>query len=429
MKKVISTLAAAMMITSSLSALCGNAAYENYTEEESAKIDADLESYEAEIVDYAEKMGYSTDRFYFADGGGHIVHKNSENNESGNDESDACWQEYHKNSTNIEAAVVDFDYYANHVSARRCLGMSIVSILAHNGIISPSDIQEGKENLIDIEADISVEGIRNDPVIQKVSAYQARQMSIDFNLDMYYHFANYDKEKEISHLLDTARKASEQGKWWLISYDHLDYFHSVAGIGLIEKEFTIGDKTYDNCILTVDSNCVMDDSETGQMITTDKYNTYSCIFVNSETSDVLMPNYFLLSNLDENFHIYALDDYDFMNYHSGINPSDSYKTDVSSLNRVEVRGFGTKSYSIDAVRADGSEYDVKSSCVKTFKSTTDSNRTKTVYYCDGEQLNVQNIGNTTDFIADFTDTEKMCRSSFKGSESVPIACNKRKNVI
>lgn len=374
------------------------AAYDDYTEEELEKIEEDMKIYKSEINAYGEKLGYSTDRFYFPNGKYYPVY----------DEFDLNWQEYHKRSTNIEAASVDFDYFIGNTQSGRCLGMSIASILAHNGVISPSDIQEGKKTLLDIVSDTSFYGIKEDPAMMPIISYQTRQLAPDFQLDMYYHFAHYDKEKEIDHLLDTARKATEQGKWWLIAYDDVSLSHAVAGIGLLEGEFTLGNQTYDNCILTYDSNHIDYEDDTDKMISAKECRVSSCIFINSETYDAFVYSYFTDDCTNENFKIYTLDDYDFMSYGRMINPSDSYETDVTSLNSIEIKSKGE--YSIDAIRADASEYDAKSSCGKIFKKNK-----KDVYLCDGNRFNVQNTGNATEFTADFMDTRQLYCSSFNGA--------------
>jgi len=373
------------------------AAYEDYTEEEINIIETDIQKYRDKIQECGNNFGYSTDRFYFPNGSYYPVYT----------EDDLNWQEYHKRSTNIETVMTDLDYFIGCARSGRCLGMSIASVLTHNGIISPSDIQEGKETLLDIEAATDFYGINDDPVMKKIISYQTRQLAPDFQLDMYYHFAHYDREKEIDRLLDKARKATEQGKWWLMAYDDVSLSHAVAGIGLVEDEFIIGNVTYDNCILTYDTNFIDDDEETGKLISKKVCSANSCIFVNSETHNVFVPAYFL-DDCGENFKIYTLDDYDFMNYKGIINPSDSYETDVSSLNSVEVKSAGE--YNINATRANGSEYDAKENCEKIFRKNK-----KEIYLCDGEQFNVQNISNTNEFTADFMDTKQVYCSSFNGA--------------
>lgn len=375
-----------------------NAAYEDYTEEEIEKINSDMISYVDEIVPYADELGYQTDRFYFPNGKYYPIYT----------EEDPMWQDYIKYRTNIETVSTDLDYFLGCTQSGRCLGISLVSVLTHNGIISPSDIQEGKETLLDIEAATDFYGINDDPVMRKIIPYQVRQLAPDFQLDMYYHFAHYDKEKDIAYLLDTAKKATEQGKWFLIGYDDKPLTHAVAGMGLLEGEFTLGDKTYDNCILTYDSSFVSYIEETDTMISSTKCAVNSCIFVNSETYDIFVPAYFL-DDCGEDFKIYTLDDEDFMNYRGVINPSYSHNTDVSSLNSVDIKSKGD--YSISATRADGSEYDAKSSCGTVYGK----NNQKKAYLCDGEQFNVQNTGNEAEFIADFMDVRQIYCSSFNGA--------------
>ncbi|MDE6783997.1 MAG: hypothetical protein K2J26_01270, partial [Ruminococcus sp.] len=398
LRKVSISLITSFLSFASFSIPSIYAAYEDYTEEEIAKIEADIDTYNNEINAYGDNFGYSTDRFYFPNGSYYPIYT----------EEDLNWQEYHKRSTNIEALTVDLDYFIGNTQAGRCLGMSITSVLAHNGIISPSDIQEGKETLLDIEADTSFNGIKKDPAMMPIISYHTRQLAPDFQLDMYYHFAHYDKEKEINHLLETAKKATEQGKWWLMGYDDVKLSHAVTGIGLVEGEFKIGDETYDKCILTYDSNFISEETETGNMISCTQCYPDSCIFVNSETYNLFVPAYFLDDCTNENFKIYTLDDYDFMNYRGMINPSDSYETDVSSLNSVEIKSQGE--YSIDAIGADGSEYDAKSGCGKIFKKNK-----KECYVCDGNQFNVQNTGNAAEFTADFMDTRQLYCSTFNGA--------------
>ncbi|MBO5319221.1 MAG: hypothetical protein J6B01_05370 [Ruminococcus sp.] len=398
--KVSIGLIASFLLLTLSSVPVSYAAYEDYTEEEIEQIDAALVNYKNEIFAQGESFGYLTNRFAFPNGGYHPIYMDD----------DVNWQVYHKRSTNTEALTVDLDYFIGCTRAGRCLGMSIVSILTHNGVASPSDLQEGKQTLLDVESDISFDGIKTDPVMTKLLPYQTRQLAPDFQLAMYYPFAHYDKEKEIGHLLETAEKATEQGKWWLMIYDDVKLSHAVAGMGMVDGEYTFGSKTYDKCILTYDTNFISyeeDENGAEKMVSAKHCSPDSCIFINSETYDVFVPAYFM-DDCGADFKINTIDDYDLMNYKGMLNPSDSYETDLSFLNSVEIKSKGD--YSIDAVKADGSEYDAKSSCGKTY-----SKNKKKVYVCEGKQFNVQNTGNAAEFTADFMDTSQLYSSTFNGA--------------
>ena len=80
--------------------------------------------------------------------------------------------------------------------------------------------------------------------------------------------------------------------------------HSAVGIGVTDGSWTFNDKTYDKCILTLDSLSV--DSEN------DAFSEDTCIYINSETKDYYMPK--ISASAESDIHIIAVDNDQLLNF-------------------------------------------------------------------------------------------------------------------
>lgn len=356
-----------------------------------------------EIEAYANEIGNLTDRFIFYNGPYHPY------NEIANGQ-DMNYIEYLKYASNIQLANPWERFYTCTTSGR-CCGMSILSILAHNGVFSPSDIQEGKENLIDIKCDTSLTGCKEDPVMNKILAYQLRQDKTDFNLFMKWNFSHYSKSEQVDYLLETAEKANRNGKYFLIAYHDVNLWHAVTGMGIMDGEWEWYGKKYDKCILTIDTNILHQDEETGEIVSYG-CNDDACVFVNSETKEVCVPMYFDPEQsadmiCGEDFKIFTLDDDNFMNYMGKINPSDSYDTEFSDINSITVKN--ENECTINVTDSDNTTYDGISECKSIFPNNGDE------YVLKGKDFKVQNTANAENFGVNFMDVNHAVYTDFQGA--------------
>lgn len=356
----------------------------------------EIEAIEApEIEQYAKELGIETDRFIFYNG-----------DYGFSDENDLYYQNYLKHCSNIELANEPLKNFFGCVGEGRCMGISIASTLAHNKVFTPSDIQADKENLIDIQLD--------DSVLGTILSYHTRQLKPDFQLYMYWNLLQYTREEKVDILLDKAKKATEQGKYFLIVLQSDRLAHAVTGLGMMDGDWEFNGKKYDKCILTYDSNGLHKDEETGNLI------SYGCsadasIFINSETKETYI-NFYDAMKMTGNLTFFTLDDDDFMNYGGAINPADLYEKDLSSINSIQIISnknlYGFNKYSLTVTGNDGIEYDGIASCDSDIMATKN---TRNTYFCDGKAFEVQNIANEKAFTVNFMNLNNSVKSDFNGS--------------
>lgn len=350
----------------------------------------DVEAIEDPALEqYARELGMKTDRFIFYNGMYFVASDSIK-------EDDLYYKHYLERCGNIELNDKPLSNFFSCVGSGHCLGISIASTLAHNKVFAPSDIQADRENLIDIQFD--------DSVLGTILSYQTRQLNTDFQLYMYWNLAHYTKEEKIDILLEKAQKATEQGKYFLIVLDSDNLSHAVTGIGMMDGEWEFNGEKYDKCILTYDSNALHKDEETNKLISCE-YNPNCSIFINSETKKAYMNFYYAVA-MDKNLTFFTLDDEDFMNFGGAINPTDSYGTDISDINRIDI--VSENAYSLDVTRNNGEKYDGIASCDKVFSDGK-------VYYCDGKDFKVQNTENAESFVINFTDVNHVIKSKFNGA--------------
>lgn len=363
------------------------------------------------VREYAIEKGIYTDRFLFFNAPSATVHV--EHLAGG----DIGYAEYLKNASNIQIANMPWTYYNSNLESGRCLGMSITSVLAHNGVFSPSDIQEDKERLIDIELmkGDTTKYVNKDPVLQKIISYQLRQDRPDFWLYMHQKFSEYDKTEAVDNLLATAQKAHDEGKYFVIVLDESEsqFSHVVTGMGLMDGEWEYDGEKYDKCIPIYDTNLLhlCDDNSSISYGCAEE----SSLFINSETKKMYLPMYFEDRNdfsvdpkLYENFRAIAIGDEDFINYKGKINPSESYNTDVSGISSVTVKNY-KEEHGINVTREDGTTFDGIAACQRIF-----ANKGKE-YVFKGKDFKVQNTANAEEFGVNFMDVNHAVYTDFKGA--------------
>lgn len=219
-------------------------------------------------------------------------------------------------------------------------GISVMEVLAHNGLISAGDIKDGAESLSQINQVSDVNNL--------ILGYQNLFNKPEFQLYKDYLFQSTSAEEKIDILCNTAEKCMSEGKYFLIMYGSccktpsaLDIYkvkgdenlastrasqeHSAVGIGITDGSWTFNGKTYDKCILTLDSISVF---KTGSAFAED-----TCIYINSETKESYIPK--ISDYAESDMHIAVVDDDKFLNFEGPINPTDSFDTDVSDIALVQ----------------------------------------------------------------------------------------------
>ncbi len=355
----------------------------------------------------ANELGNWTDRFKFYNG------RYSLRSEKwcGND---VNYVEYLQNTSNIQL-INPLERFNACTKSGRCCGMSLLSMLVHNGVFSSSDIQEGTEKLIDVNCNTLLSECQDDPVMSKILAYQLRQDKIDFNLLMKWSLSHYNKSEQVDYLLETAKKANQNGKYFLLAYHDTNLWHAVTGIGIMDGEWEWYGKKYDKCILTIDTNVLHEDEETSDIVSYGCTEN-ACLFVNSETKEVCIPFYFDPEQsadmiCGEDFKVFTLDDDNFVNYKEKINPSDSYDTKISDI-ILDISSVTVKNENkcdITVTDIDNTIYDGISECKAVFPNDGDE------YVMREKDFKVQNTENAEDFGINFIDINHAVYTDFKGA--------------
>ncbi|MGN0631758.1 MAG: dockerin type I domain-containing protein [Ruminococcus sp.] len=203
-----------------------------------------------------------------------------------------------------------------------CYGMSAISVLIHNGIITPSDLHERAETLNEIAFD--------ETIGRYILQYSFSQIYHEVQLANFGNHCITTDEERVAELLEMAVDCTETGRYFQISYgiqtDERNFNHAVVGIGTADGKWTVNDVSYDTCILTYDSNCANkeDDSLAGG------FSENLCIYINSETNQFCIPGY-EISSENGGFIFYVTDSDDTLSYRAEINGTDTVGEDVSNL--------------------------------------------------------------------------------------------------
>ena len=205
-------------------------------------------------------------------------------------------------------------------------GMSILNILAHNGIIKPSDIDKNAENMADISYSENVGRI--------ITSYESITAMPDFYNYTHYLKDNFTYEEQVDRLVNMAEKNENGKRYFLISYNYtckgaggniMKSYNNVTGIGIAEGNWNFNDIDYDKCILTLDPN-----SKTSDGLANGFDESY-CIYINSETKECYIPAYKAGGKTKNEIVFASIDDDTFFNYKGLINPSEEINTDVSNF--------------------------------------------------------------------------------------------------
>ncbi|MDE5763342.1 MAG: hypothetical protein K2I00_00005 [Ruminococcus sp.] len=176
--------------------------------------------------------------------------------------------------------------------------IAIMEVLAHNGELEISDLRAGASKMSDIKNSPEL----NDKMT-KISKERIKHTLYD------YEFKKAPAKEKIPALLATAEKASANNEYFHIAYSGLNpdfrqiesspdmTGHHATGIGITDGSWTFNGKSFDKCILTLDSVNTADGA--------DAFSEDTCIYVNSETNDYYIPKY--SDSATEDIHIVAMD--------------------------------------------------------------------------------------------------------------------------
>lgn len=302
-KKIVSAFLAAAMLTMSVpAAATANAV----TRMENIHLQVMTENAEnPDLYALASSLGADTDYFSFP-------------NYRATEVSDELFAYVKKNGqVNAEGAF-------QQCQAGLCNGFSVLEILCHNGVISPSDLQEGAETL----NDISLDNFVNDML-----CYYSILQSYDLQ-ELVYHeyFCSHDLTEQCQDLIKYGQKANETGKYFFIAFKGTDLAHAIVGIGMADGHWSFNGKDYDKCILTLDSNFIKKsdpDKSAG-------FDENGCIYINSEKNEFYFPAYESDSANEDTFITLVTDDTDMLNYLGYINPSESFDPEYGLIKNLEI---------------------------------------------------------------------------------------------
>ena len=148
-------------------------------------------------------------------------------------------------------------------------------------------------------------------------------------LDLYeqYLVNNLTYDEKINRLLATAEKCMKEKRYFFITFRGTTFAHALCGIGVTDGNWTFNDKSYDKCVLVLDSNAKNKDKEPIG------FTNEICIYINSETKESYIPFYDRFFTGDEEISFVAIDDNSLLNNKGAINPSEKIDTDLSKIKK------------------------------------------------------------------------------------------------
>lgn len=306
MKNLISIITSILLTAITLSPVYSSAV--NVSDYKIPFVSVKADSADVDLNELALSLRADTDYFNFP---------NYTPNDSENQVSEEIISRFLRNLT-LNEVYSGMDNVALDITGA-CYGMSVLQVLVHNGIISASDIQEGAETLNDIKFDSSVNDI--------IAYYSMTQDFFRQKFNSFAFFSRTPVPDKLQTLIQYAENAMKTGKYFQISYIIDDVGgHGVVGIGSADGSWTFNNRTYDKCILTLDSNSVDNNGNGGG------FNRQTCIYINTYDNTFCIPAY----DADEsNMRIQNItDNENLLNYKGLISPaldSDETKSDVSFI--------------------------------------------------------------------------------------------------
>ena len=313
----------------------GDALYDSVTEGEIPLYEADASSTQSELEKAAIEKGMYKDTFSFAN---HLCTLSQE---------DFAKRVYEPVRANMTDSEIDLGYEADisrvAYKGGLCFGMTAISVLVHNGELTPGDLQEGAETLYDVTLTDDVDAL--------IAYYNSLQLYTEVELAVITAPAMLTKEEHTDMFLDCAARCKEKGTYFMAGIaTKKGGTHAVVGMDELSGNWTFDGISYDTCIITYDSNCVKPGTETSA------FKDDACIYINSETKQFCIPAY-EASTENGDVLLYATDDDSLLTYKAPIRGTTKTNTDVSETVKLKFHNGGKDQMQLSSTTKDGQTYD------------------------------------------------------------------------
>lgn len=313
----------------------GDALYDSVTEGEVPLYEADASSTQSELEKAAIEKGMYKDTFSFAN---HLCTLSQE---------DFAKRVYEPVRANMTDSEIDLGYEADisrvAYKGGLCFGMTAISVLVHNGELTPGDLQEGAETLYDVTLTDDVDAL--------IAYYNSLQLYTEVELAVITVPAMLTKEEHTDMFLDCAARCKEKGTYFMAGIaTKKGGTHAVVGMDELSGNWTFDGISYDTCIITYDSNCVKPGTETSA------FKDDACIYINSETKQFCIPAY-EASTENGDVLLYATDDDSLLTYKAPIRGTTKTNTDVSETVKLKFHNGGKDQMQLSSTTKDGQTYD------------------------------------------------------------------------
>ena len=313
----------------------GDALYDSVTEGEVPLYEADASSTQSELEKAAIEKGMYKDTFSFAN---HLCTLSQE---------DFAKRVYEPVRANMTDSEIDLGYEADisrvAYKGGLCFGMTAISVLVHNGELTPGDLQEGAETLYDVTLTDDVDAL--------IAYYNSLQLYTEVELAVITAPAMLTKEEHTDMFLDCAARCKEKGTYFMAGIaTKKGGTHAVVGMDELSGNWTFDGISYDTCIITYDSNCVKPGTETSA------FKDDACIYINSETKQFCIPAY-EASTENGDVLLYASDDDSLLTYKAPIRGTAKTNTDVSETVKLKFHNGGKDQMQLSSTTKDGQTYD------------------------------------------------------------------------
>ena len=313
----------------------GETLYDSVTEGDVPLYEADASSTQSELEKAAIEKGMYKDTFSFAN---HLCTLSQE---------DFAKRVYEPVRANMTDSEIDLGYEADisrvAYKGGLCFGMTAISVLVHNGELTPGDLQEGAETLYDVTLTDDVDAL--------IAYYNSLQLYTEVELAVITAPAMLTKEEHTDMFLDCAARCKEKGTYFMAGIaTKKGGTHAVVGMDELSGNWTFDGISYDTCIITYDSNCVKPGTETSA------FKDDACIYINSETKQFCIPAY-EASTENGDVLLYATDDDSLLTYKAPIRGTTKTNTDVSETVKLKFHNGGKDQMQLSSTTKDGQTYD------------------------------------------------------------------------
>ena len=314
----------------------GDALYDSVTEGEIPLYEADTSSAQSKLEKAAIEKGMYKDTFSFAN---HLCTLSKD------DFTERVLNPLKTNMTDSEiSSNYDLDAYNTAYSGGLCYGMSAISVLIHNGELTPGDLQEGAETLYDVTLTDDVETL--------ITYYNSLQVYKTVEHAIIGITSMMTKEEHANMFLDCAARCKEKGTYFMAGISSKKGgTHAVVGMDELSGNWTFDGISYDTCIVTYDSNCVKKGTETPT------FNENACIYINSETKQFCIPAYDATSE-NGGILLYASDDDSLLTYKAPIHGTTETNTDVSEVVKWKFYNGGKNQIQVTSATKDGKKHNL-----------------------------------------------------------------------